>query len=441
MNWKDACRWAVASSIVATVASSVFALPATAAPIPGPKPTVAPEMLAAMQRDLGLTADQALARLDRDRRGATLEQALAPKLGESFAGAWLAPGADRLTVATTDPAKTDQIRSAGAEARVVGYSYRQLDQTKRSLDGLGYAAPKSVPGWHVDIVTNTVTVLTHPNARDAARSFVASAGVNPATVRFVDSDLAPRPLYDVRGGDQYGINNQSLCSVGFSVNGGFVTAGHCGTVGSSTVGSNGVAQGTFQISSFPGNDYAFVATNSQWTPKAVVNRYDGSTVGVAGSQEAAIGAAVCRSGRTTGWKCGTILGKNESVTYPEGTITGMTRTNACAEPGDSGGSWLAGQQAQGVTSGGSGNCSQGGTIWFYPLGVILARTGKTLITEGGGEPPVGCEGIAAWSATTGYAPGDVVGHAGHKWESTYWSTNAEPGDPRSWAVWKDAGAC
>nr|CEL23031.1 Streptogrisin-C precursor (Serine protease C) (SGPC) [Kibdelosporangium sp. MJ126-NF4] len=433
----------MASSVLATVASSVFALPASASPPDTQSSTtVAPAMLAAMQRDLGLTAEQARVRLERDQRGSAVERSLAPKLGASYAGAWLVPGADRLTVATTDASKVDQIRSEGAEARVVGYNYRQLDATKRQLDGLGYTAPKSVPGWHVDVVTNSVTVLTHPSARDAARSFVVSAGVDPAAVRFVDSDIAPRPLYDVRGGDQYGINNSALCSIGFSVNGGFVTAGHCGTVGSSTVGSNGVAQGTFQTSVFPGSDYAFVATNSQWTPKGVVNRYDGTTVGVAGSQEAAIGAAVCRSGRTTGWKCGTILGKNESVTYPEGTITGMTRTNACAEPGDSGGSWLSGQQAQGVTSGGSGNCSQGGTIWFYPLNVILSRTGKTLITEGGGgEPPVGCEGLADWSATSSYSPGDVVGHAGHKWESTYWSTNAEPGHPGSWAVWKDAGAC
>ncbi|WP_446723552.1 trypsin-like serine protease [Micromonospora sp. S4605] len=39
----------------------------------------------------------------------------------------------------------------------------------------------------------------------------------------------------------------------------------------------------------------------------------------------------------------------------------MTRTNVCAEPGDSGGAWLSGDQAQGVTSGGSAGAEGGGT--------------------------------------------------------------------------------
>ncbi|RZQ61067.1 trypsin-like serine protease [Amycolatopsis suaedae] len=398
-------------------------------------------MLAAMQRDLGLTAEQARDRVDRDLRASALERELAPRLGDAFAGAWLDPGADRLTVAVTDPATAARASAAGAAPRLVGRSQRELDETKRRLDSAAATVPRTVPGWYVDVRANTVTVLTHPAGREAARRFVESAGVDPATVRLTESDLEPRPLYDVRGGDEYGIDGRSLCSIGFSVNGGFVTAGHCGRVGSQTVGANGVAQGTFQSSVFPGSDYAYVAVNSQWTPRGVVNRYNGTTVPVAGSQEAAVGAAVCRSGRTTGWRCGTILGKNESVTYPEGTITGMTRTNACAEPGDSGGSWLTGQQGQGVTSGGSGDCTRGGTIWFYPLTTILSRLGLTLVTDGGGEPGQPCEGLSAWDGATAYGPGDVVAYNGQRWEATHWSTGAVPDDPRSWAVWRSVGAC
>ena len=55
-------------------------------------------------------------------------------------------------------------------------------------------------------------------------------------------------------------------------------------------------------------------------------------------------------------------------------------TNVCAEPGDSGGSWLSGNQAQGVTSGGSGNCTSGGTTFFQPVNEILGRYGLTLVT-------------------------------------------------------------
>ena len=63
---------------------------------------------------------------------------------------------------------------------------------------------------------------------------------------------------------------------------------------------------------------------------------------------------------------------------------GATQTNACAEGGDSGGSFISGNQAQGVTSGGSGNCSTGGTTFFQPVNPILGAYGLTLKTTGGG---------------------------------------------------------
>ncbi|HET8660459.1 MAG TPA: S1 family peptidase, partial [Micromonosporaceae bacterium] len=124
----------------------------------------------------------------------------------------------------------------------------------------------------------------------------------------------------------------------------------------------------------------------------VVNNYSGGTVGVSGSTEAAVGASICRSGSTTGWHCGSIQAKNQTVNYPQGTVNGLTRTNVCAEPGDSGGSWLSGNQAQGVTSGGSGNCTSGGTTYYQPVNEILSAYGLTLVTGGGPPPPTGCSG-------------------------------------------------
>jgi Zn-dependent metalloprotease len=72
-----------------------------------------------------------------------------------------------------------------------------------------------------------------------------------------------------------------------------------------------------------------------------------------------------------------------------------------------------------------------------------ARTGSasfswTITPSGGGG---GCSGVAEWSPTTAYVIGDVVSHNGHKWNSTWFSTGAEPGAPQSWAVWSDAGPC
>jgi streptogrisin C len=190
-------------------------------------------------------------------------------------------------------------------------------------------------------------------------------------------------MYDIRGGDQYVINGNTLCSIGFAVAGGFVSAGHCGGAGSPTLGYNNVAQGTFAASQFPGNDFSWIQTNSSWTPQPWVNNYSGGNVLVAGSADAAVGSSVCRSGRTTGWRCGTILGRDETVVYSQGAVSGLSRSNACAEPGDSGGSWISGNQAQGVTSGGTGNCTSGGTMWFQPVNEILGTYGLSLTTSGG----------------------------------------------------------
>jgi hypothetical protein len=66
------------------------------------------------------------------------------------------------------------------------------------------------------------------------------------------------------------------------------------------------------------------------------------------------------------------------VNYAEGTVTGLIRTNVCAEGGDSGGALFSGSVALGLTSGGSGNCSSGGTTYFQPVTEVLSRYGVSV---------------------------------------------------------------
>ncbi|SES47518.1 S1 family peptidase [Actinokineospora terrae] len=376
-------RTLVAAVVLTAAAAAVATVPAFAGQQAAPAPTatdVAPEVLSAMERDLGLSRDAAIARLDSETKATALEADLRGRLSDSFGGAYYDAAKGKLVVGVTDATKASQVRAGGAEATVVRHSAGHLDATAEGLNGK--TAPQGVTGWYVDVQRNTVTLTTAKGTAAAAKQFVATSGLDATAISVVESTESPRPLYDVRGGDAYYIGSGSRCSVGFSVQGGFVTAGHCGRSGATTKGSNQVAQGTFAGSSFPGNDYAWVRTNTNWTPRGVVNRYSGSTtVAVKGGTEAAVGASICRSGSTTGWRCGTVQAKNQSVNYPQGTVSGLIRTNACAEPGDSGGSWLAGTQAQGVTSGGSGNCSSGGTTYFQPLTEILSVYGLRLVTS------------------------------------------------------------
>jgi streptogrisin C len=383
---------------VACLALTAIAVTGTAAPAhplstvepaSAPAPTAVggsvadlpPELVRAMSRDLGISREQAITRLGNEETARRLWPVLRAELGDRYAGSWvLEDGA--LVVATTHAAASAAITAAGARASVARRSYADLVSMKDMLDAAAGTAPDA-PVWFIDEPTNTVVVQALDP--DAARAFVAESGVDPAAVRI--ETITERPVTfhgDVRGGDPYFINNVSRCSVGFSIRqggaAGFVTAGHCGIPGATTTGPDGHAQGTFQASSFPGNDFAWVAVNGDWAPRPLVNAYSAGQVSVTGSAEAPAGSSVCRSGSTTGWHCGVIQQRDTSVTYPQGTVTQVVRTNVCAEPGDSGGSFISLTHAQGVTSGGSGNCTSGGTTFFQPVNEILATYGLTLLT-------------------------------------------------------------
>jgi streptogrisin C len=103
-----------------------------------------------------------------------------------------------------------------------------------------------------------------------------------------------------------------------------------------------------------------------------------------------VGTSVCKFGSTTGASCGTVLAVNATVRFadPAGgaglvTVNGLTDTNACAEAGDSGGPFLAVDQAQGTVSGGSGDCSVGGETFFQPVNEVLQTLKLTLLTTAG----------------------------------------------------------
>ncbi len=184
------------------------------------------------------------------------------------------------------------------------------------------------------------------------------------------------------------------CSVGFNARSAagvryVVTAGHCTNDGGSWSGVGGTL-GPTAGSSFPTNDYGVIrVTSSAATSTPLVDRYtSGVDVTVIGAVKTPVGGSVCRSGSTTGWRCGTVQAYNQTVNYGGGqVVSGLTRTSACAQPGDSGGAFVSNPgatggrvHAQGVTSGGSGSCSTGGTTFFQPVSEALSAYGLTLYT-------------------------------------------------------------
>ncbi|CAL9338570.1 S1 family peptidase [Streptomyces sp. enrichment culture] len=369
--------WAAAGTLPA---SAQEAPSSTAADASAP---ASPGLLDAMQRDLGLTRAEAEDRLAAERRATALAPTARKTAGSAYGGAWFDARSGRLTVAVTPDADATTVRTlreSGAAVRTVEHTERQLDTAKSRLDRLD--APAGVASWAVDPAANSVVVNVVEDARtdNDVRAFVRKArAAGPVTVRTV-ADAPSTFAAGTVGGDPYYTGNVR-CSIGFSVHGGFVTAGHCGGVGQQVRGWDGSYIGNFQGSSFPDNDYAWVNVGSGWWTVPVVLGW--GTVSdqlVRGSAEAPVGASICRSGSTTHWHCGRVLAKNETVNYAQGAVHQMTKTSVCAEGGDSGGSFISGDQAQGVTSGGWGNCSGGGETWFQPVNEILNRYGLTLHT-------------------------------------------------------------
>jgi streptogrisin C len=364
---------AVATATVGLLAGTINAVAAARSDAETASTPYAPGMVAAMERDLNLSTAEAVAQIKTQESLAGTQRSLEKALGASYAGAWV-ESADQLHVAVTHAADAADVRAAGATPVLVDNSLKALDAWTADLDGA--LSESDVTSYYVDVETNEIVISVVDGAQADVEAAVADAGVPADAVSLTAAAERPRTLINVIGGNAYFIGG-SRCSVGFAATGGFVTAGHCGTRGATT----SQPSGTFQVSSFPGNDYAYVNVGSDDTPIGAVNNYSGGTVRVTGSSPAAVGATVCRSGSTTGWHCGTIQALNATVNYSQGTVTGLIRTSVCAEPGDSGGSLLAGTQAQGMTSGGSGNCSSGGTTYFNPVGEALSAAGVSLVTS------------------------------------------------------------
>ena len=379
----------VSLTLAAATLGGASAMTATAAPAAPARADASEAVVTAMAHDLGLTRAQARQQIQRQADATALEPKARKAAGSSYGGSWFDPSGGRLVVAVTDTQAAKAVAKTGAATAVVAHTAAQLDSAKAGIDALSrkQKAPAGVSSWGVDLRSNQVVIDVRAGAASdaAVRSFVAEVERHDtAHVVTVNSTTAARPTTlsaGTVGGDPY-YSHGIRCSIGFSVYGGFISAGHCAQTGAAVYGWDGSYVGNFQGGTFPGNDYSWVNVGSGWwTVNVVLGWGTVSDVLVHGSAVAPVGSSICRSGSTTHWHCGTVLGMNETVNYSEGSVYGLTETNVCAEPGDSGGSFITGDQAQGVTSGGYGDCTSGGETWFQPVNPILSHYGLTLQTS------------------------------------------------------------
>jgi streptogrisin B len=227
--------------------------------------------------------------------------------------------------------------------------------------------------WYVDPTTDKVVVTVDRTvSRREIASIRTSAGTDASSLVIRRATGVFRPLLSA-GDAIYG--GQYRCSLGFNVVKGstyyFLTAGHCGKVAKSwyTDAAHRTLIGPTVSYSFPKNDYALV-------------QYSNTSLSHPGGYTAAnavVGEKVTRTGSTSGTHSGTVQALNVTVHYSSGgTVSGLIQTNVCAEPGDSGGPLYDGTKALGLTSGGSGDCTSGGTTFFQPVTEALSAYGVSI---------------------------------------------------------------
>ncbi|RBQ20678.1 S1 family peptidase [Spongiactinospora rosea] len=366
-------RPAAAGLVLAAVALVLSATPAQARPAPSGYP---PGMAEQVGRDLGLTRAQAAERPAREQRAAELAPALRARLAGRFGGSWV-DETGALVVATTDAADVRALAAAGARPVLVGRSLADLESIVGTLNRAP-APGQAIRGWHADVRANHVVVLAADAA--AGEAFVRASGVDRAAVRVEVTAERPVPYRDVRGGDPFYLTGLRTCVIGFTVRRGekqgFVTAGHC--LKPRPDGTPPSTIGKVEGWSYPGDDYAWASLDPALKAVGLVGRPTG--IRIAGSTEAQPGSSACSLGVTVGARCGTIQQYNATINYPDGTVTGLIRASVCSAPGDSGAPLVAGNQAQGVLSGGTGNCSTGGASYYQPINEVLAVYGLTLLT-------------------------------------------------------------
>lgn len=378
------------------------ALPGHASAAPTPRPSVPPPVMRAMQRDLGLTKKQVTARLSDEATARQVASRVRTALAGQQAGLWYDAHAGRIVVAVTTTHAAAQARALGAQPKTVRHSQADLARALKTVA----VRTRGVVGWGVDPVHNQVVVRVDGTPH---------LGRLGDLVRVERTAAQHQQAGDVRGGDKWTPGSESPCSIAFSASGSdgkhFLTAGHCTNdvnqpaygVDGSRVGTSNTG-GTHSVNAREGDFGLVDVDQAGWNLTPKVNTYGSADVLVTGSAEPVTGMSICHSGQTSGWKCGSVTAVNQTIDYGNVIIDGLFVTNACSAGGDSGGSYVTGDKAVGIHSGGGNVCGQSNpNTNAQPVNEALAKWNLTLTTGGGQPGDVTVTAPGAQSGVTGQA--------------------------------------
>ena len=423
-----------------------------------------PDTLRSVMALYGLDEEQAIARMALEAEAAETWMRIRDAGLAGYAGAWF--DGERLRVATNAAADHKAIEALDALPVAVEQSLQQLEAHRQAASQR--LAAHGLISSHIDYASNRV-VLGYDKAEGEARRAglqqrLRQEGLDPARYEWKPTAPAVPSSGPLRGAE--GTRNKTWdgpyyaapCSIGVAIEGGFVTAGHCGYVnndihfkqgGYRTQQDNPPATcgrpvmlealdttdpklGDVKSSLFPTTDSGWVETTSAWIPSPQINGYNDGILSVlakwSGMQKAPVGTTVCRYGQSSGGPfCGTVEALDKTNTYYDNngnTIStyGLTEVlGSCTVDGDSGGPWITpAGQVQGTMYGGvcphkcPADPQNPRNTYFQPITDTLDAFGKIMLTAHGANPPtatVDCPGYMEGQFTcllTGwYSQGDV----------------------------------
>ncbi|MGD8202412.1 cell wall-binding repeat-containing protein [Ornithinimicrobium sp. W1679] len=379
------------SALIAVVAAAAIAVGATPDPAAHAAYPTSPEAVVhPAGHDPEPTAAEVGADAEVGAEGRSIEEALAGDLGltmEQFveAGALaeqaapLVADAGGLAVGVlrrgevvvrggngsigTDGSGTEEATASFADLEELRESY--LSQVgPEGLTGLAYTAT----GYEVRVIDpDEVVERGRTDAVGPLLSPTQWAAQHPG-VETVATTGPTTPAATVRGGA--GVEFGSvICSWGFNGwyngDGRGISAGHCPYAGGGSVSIGGSTLGTVDWWQFGapgsaweswGTDLATVDVVAGHSYPASVTTY-ASTVTVTGQAAPVVGMPVCKSGRRTGWTCTRVrsvgwqwIGDGSGdINRPKRWVWSLFADTRVV-PGDSGGPWVSGHKAVGITS-------------------------------------------------------------------------------------------
>ena len=320
---------------------------------------------------------------------------------ESASDAPAAPSAAELVASSTEQLFQAYVQDVGpAGLKAVAYSDGHFVIRTGGTTTLEAGLP-TVPGTPAAPATD---------ARPSMAPTAAPGKISPAefVARYTNVQLEQgvqiKTEEDLYGGEGYFVDQSAICSAGFGVFSpdglpGLLTAGHCAEDGTArvaeteqpsgskaagaTIGARAGLLGTFGFSQFGGTNNSKVAADganigtdiallqtirpglsiqpaaTQWDNPANPGP---TAVQIVGTTQPLLNLPVCRSGRTTGWKCGTVdsigiwslPGRNSLPPDYDNdlrAVRAFDSKSVTSGGGDSGGPWISGNFAVGTHSG------------------------------------------------------------------------------------------